>query len=432
MSATNRGWAWLLLAGCTGGGDPVEVTEIRAEVARDVATVVTVTFTTSEAVSATVVFGVDGALDHVTPPTASGTGHAAMLLGIPADREISYAIVVDGEQSEVSTVLTEALPADIPTATTTGSHDGYVLTTHTTDAGDWVLMFDPLGQIVWYHLDDRGLSIYRAYPLRDGSGIVYASAIVRGGPAPDSAFVRVSWDGSTESEQPVPDLAHDFVERDDGALVSLRYETRDGVLGNDVVAVGLDASVTQLWSAWDCWDPVTQPGDDPEHGWTHTNALDYDAGSGLYVVGVRNFATIAAVDVDSRTCPWGFGGVGGTVALEGSAFIHQHQFDWTGDRMLVFDNDGAPGNASRAVEYTYDAAAGTAAFQAVFQPDPSLYSFIMGDVHRRADGSTMVLYSVPGVILRFDPDGTETWRLSFDEGGPLGFMSDLASPYAAD
>jgi hypothetical protein len=36
---------------------------------------------------------------------------------------------------------------------------------------------------------------------------------------------------------------------------------------------------------------------------------------------------------------------------------------------------------------------------------------------------------VPGVILDFDADGAERWRLTVDEGGPLGFVSTWNTAY---
>ena len=429
MSPTKYAIALALGTAACAGEPAVTVSAVDARVADAVQTVVTLTFETDAPVSAAVHFGVNGARDRVAPPTPVGTTHTVTLLGLPAEADVGWEIRVDDAPVETGSVRTGALPPGIPTATTTGPRDGFLLTTHTTDAGDWVVVYDGDGRVVWYHEDTRGLSIYRAHPLADGTGIVYASAIVRGGPAPDSAFVTVSWDGAAETERPVPDVAHDFVVMDDGGLITLRYETRDGVLGNDLAAVDADGTVTPLWSAWDCWDPVAVPGDDPEHGWTHANALDRDPATGLFLVGVRNFATIAAVDLETRSCPWGFGGAAGTVALTGATFLHQHQFAWDDGEMLVFDNDGAPGNASRALAYDFDAAAGTAAQTAAYAPVPSLYSFIMGDVHRLDDGGALALYSVPGVILDFDADGAERWRLTVDEGGPLGFVSTWATAY---
>ncbi len=415
--------------GTTDGSASIDVTGLKAEVSTAIATVVTVSFTADVQGALTVAFGVEGALDREAPVVSDGTSHTALLLGLPADTNVSYAVRVDGADGPTQTVLTGSLPAGVPATTTTGPRDGFVLTSRTTDFGDWILMLNGEGQVVWYHADTGGLSTFRARPSVDGSGIVYSRAIVAGGPSPDSALVRVSWDGETASEIAVPDLAHDFVEVADGTLVSLRYETREGIEGNDLVSVSATGEATQIWSAWDCWDPAIHIGDDPDHGWTHANALDLDEATGLYLVGLRNFATISAVDASARSCAWGFGGVGGTVDVEGAAFLHQHQFEWAGDRMLVFDNDGAPGTVSRTIEYSFDVAAGTATEVGVRRATPDLYSFIMGDVLPTESGGTVALWSVPGVIIDFDAAGAETWRLTFTDKGPLGFMTLLDTPY---
>jgi hypothetical protein len=296
------------------------------------------------------------------------------------------------------------------------------------ETANLVLLLDPDGNVTWWHQDTRGLSVFRALATHDGQGVVYASAIYNGGPAADSALVRVPWDGSSEEAVPVPNLAHDFVEKPDGTVVAVNYVTQDDILGSGLVQIDRDGATTQLWTTWDCLDPVANPGDDPEHGWTHANALDYVPDEDAYLVGLRNLGTILRVDADG-TCPWGFGGSGGTVTISGPRFIHEHQFEKTDGGLLVFDNDGAPGNESRALEYAFDEAAGTASLTTTFSHDPPLYSFIMGDVHRLPDDDTLVLFSVPHTVDRFGPDGVVKWSVELGGDALLGFFQPLASPY---
>ncbi|MEQ1568787.1 MAG: aryl-sulfate sulfotransferase [Myxococcota bacterium] len=428
-SNTDLRWGWVALAclGCK--HEPGGPTDVASEVSARISTVITVRWTTDEPTSGAVSFGVDGALDRTTPSTPSATDHEVVLVGLPADRDVSWAIVSDGETTDVHTDHTGPLPAGLVPPTVTGDgNDRWLLTTLVGEPNT-VVLFDPSGEPTWWYDDPRGLSVFRARITRDGEGIVYSSAIVDGGPSPDSALVRVSWDGERVEELPVPDLAHDFVELPDGTLASLRYETRDDVLGSGVVEVSRDGTVTPTWSAWDCLDPTANPSDDPAHGWTHANALDYQADRDRYLVGLRNLGTLIAVDRATGDCPWAFGGSGGDVDVNGATFLHQHQFEQIDGGMLVFDNDGAVGNASRVVEYTFDEAAGTAEELRVFSADPPLYSFIMGDTDRLPDGDTFALFSVPGVIERFDPEGASTWRLELGGDDLLGFLQHLSDPY---
>lgn len=419
----------LLLLAC--GGPSVEITGARAELA-DVGTVVVVTWQTSEPALSRVAFGVGGATDRSTPAEAEpSTDHRAVLVGLPPDSDVTWRIQSGDAATDPATITTGALPDGVPATTATGSgNDRFLLLPSTGDvqAGDanWILLLDPDGAVTWAHEDTRGLSVFRARVAGDGSGIVYGSVIDGGGPAAGSEIVRVAWTGEELSALPVPDLAHDFVELADGTVVSLAYETRDDVLGNDLLAIHADGSFEQVWSAWDCYDPVTHPSDDPQHGWTHANALDLDPATGEYLVGIRNLATITRVDPVTRTCPWALGGVG-TLDVDGARFIHQHQFDVDGDTVLVFDNDGAAGNVSRAIEYAVDGE--TATEVRTFEADPPLYSFILGDTERLPDGDTLVLYAVPQTIDRVDGGGERVWRLEVEGGGPLGFVEVLESPY---
>ncbi|MBA2321564.1 MAG: aryl-sulfate sulfotransferase [Deltaproteobacteria bacterium] len=434
MSRTDRTAASLalLLAACK--GDDIEISEVEAVVSDDVATVVIVTWRTDVPTRGHVLFGVEGEGERATADTPEGTEHRAVLVGLPANAAISGEVVSGDSTAPLPPLETGSLPDDIPTTSFEGEPgDDFALTSATVAgseeiASNWVLLTDPAGRVVWYHRDDRGLSIFRARASVDGAGVVYASVLENGGPSENSELVRVSWDGSTESAVAVPNLAHDFVEREDGVVVSLGYVFRDDIEGNDLVEIRADGSTESLWTTWDCFDPVENAGDDPAHGWTHANALDYDLASGDYLVGLRNLATIARVDTATRTCPWGFGGTGGTVDIEGTRFIHQHGFELAGDRMLVFDNDGGAGNVSRGIEYAFDEDALTATEERVLVADPPLYSFIMGDIHRLDDGGTVLLWSVPQLIDRLDAEGVRVGRLSIEGGAALGFVELIRDP----
>jgi hypothetical protein len=419
-----------LAVGCAHPSTSIGIADVVVTPSDDVATVLTATWTTSAPATGRVRFGLEGALDRVTPDTEEGTEHSMDLLGLPADADVSVQVEVGTEHSETVAVPTGALPADIPTTTASGDAPGQFLLTTATGPANWILMIDDQGRTVWYHRDDRGLSVFRARPSVDGTGIVYTSVIENGLASPDSEVIHVPWAGGAEQAVAVPDLAHDFVEQPDGTVVSLAFATQDGVEGNDLLAIDAAGAATEVWSTWDCFDPVENPGDDPEHGWTHANAVDLDPVTGQYTVGLRNLATLAVVDPTDRSCPWALGGSGGTLEISGARFIHEHQFERTADGMLVFDNDGAPGNESRAIEYAIDLPAGTATERTTFVADPPLYSFIMGDVHRFLGGDTLVLWSTPGMIDRMDPDGVRVWRVEIGADGPLGFVEALDDPYA--
>lgn len=435
MVTVSRSKAWrarrpallaALLAACNG---ELAVEDVTATVSEDVATVITVAWTSSRAEAMRVEYGEAGAFDLATPAESEPTTeHSATLVGMPAETEVSFRIVGDEYEGDAQTATTGALPPGVPDATVDGGgYDGWLLTS-VNGGTNWVLMLDDQGRVVWYYDDHRGLSVFRARVARDGQGIVFASAIQGGGPAETSSIVRVPWAGGAEEEHVVPALAHDFVELEDGTVVSLAYHEQDEIEGNSLLAVDRDGGTTELWTTWDCYDPLTDLGDDPSQGWTHANAMDR-LDDGTYLVGLRNFGTITHVDPTDRSCAFGFGGQNGTVGLDGGRFIHQHQFEWTGQSMVVFDNDGFTGDESRAVEYTFDGTQDPAPLVREIHADPPEYSFIMGDVHRLPDENTLIAWAVPRKIDLYDPDDARLWRVEVGGNGPLGFVELLENPF---
>lgn len=425
-----------LLAGCNNGGFPVEAYDLEAEVSDAVATVVTVTWTTSEPITGYVVAG-----DVETPPETEPTqSHRAVLRGLAPDTTYDVYVQLDnGGNSEVVQVTTGPLPAELPELAVTGDGNDAWMAVPIIGSIAAPVLLRPDGQISWYHVDDRGLDVYRVRPSVDGESMLYNAASVSGDPADDSVIVRVAWDGSSEEEIVVPLLAHDFVEHPDGTIAAIVVEYRevDGeqLRGDSILEIHPDGTQTKVWTSWDCFDPAVHTGDEPDD-WTFANALDYDAEAQVYTLGMRNFSSIARIDRATGACGWVLGDEAATVTFAGgsSPFMHQHQFDLLGDPaaptgIVVFDNEGSGETASRVQEYTLDLAAGTATEVWSYTADPAVYSFVLGDVTRLDDGDTLITWSVGGQIERVSPAGDSTWKVNTGVGSAFGFDTVLASPY---
>jgi len=423
-----------------GGVSEVVVSDVALEPLASMGTVIEATWTTDAAVPARVRFTVDGRTRETA--TVEATAHRHLLVGVAPEAEVSVELVhdtADGEQTQAESVTAGALPG-APATTATGTSDRFLVLPLINEAANQssLAIIDPDGRVVWKVDDTSGLSVFRAHVARDGSGVVYAATLVDGGPNPDSKLVYVGWDGVVQREVPVPYLAHDFVELDDGSIVSLAYEFREdptlgGVEGNRLVEVAPDGTVVgDVWSAWDCYDPNVNESIDLEHGWIHANALDYDATSGRFLVGMRNLTTIASVDIETSSCAWGFGGNGGTVDITSSeSFLHQHQFEKTDGGMLVFDNSGAAGFESRVLEYSFDEGAGTASLERVISTGE--FTFILGDVHRLDGGDTLVTWSVPDLVQRIDSDDNVVWSVTADDDDLIfGFTEVMEDPGRPD
>lgn len=404
-----------------------EVSDVAVTIAPQMGTVVTIAWAQSFDSDGYVEFGEDGDLTRSTRvlPSSGGVGEA-LLVGLPPDTEISYRVVAGGEAQPTETFTTGSLP-NAPTMTVEGEQDRF-FALPLIDGSSTATVIDPKGRVVWMHEDTRNLSIFRVHVLKDGSGIAYTATLTGSNPNPNSVLVKLSWDLTTEEVIEIPYMGHDFYELDDGRIVTLAYEWRDKIEGNKLTVLDTDGTQTDIWSAWDCYDPAVNESIDLEHGWTHANALDYDPTRDAFLVGMRNLTTIAQVEWDG-TCTWGFGGSGGTVDISGAKFYHQHQFTRLDGGLLVFDNDGATGLESRVIEYAFDEVAGTASVERIIRADPPLHTFILGDAHRLDDGDTVITWSVPSTIDRVAPDDTNVFRMVADQASlTFGFTEVLVDP----
>jgi hypothetical protein len=431
-------------AGACGGGaaapDPKAPTGVTAQVSTAIRTVVHVRWTTAEASIGYVEFGPTGAMEMKTPvETTPATEHTAALLGLSADTVIYYrAVALDGatvHPGATATIRTGDLPVGMPALTLTGNgHQGFTVVP-VLGGTTAVTIIDAAGNIVWYHTDDRDLDFYRARLSVDGKNLVYNAANISGAPSEASELVRVALDGTSTSFTRVPLLAHDFVEHADGTLAAIVVEYRDfegaPLRGDKIVEVAPDGTQRTVWSAWDCFDPAIVKSDDVAQGWTFANALDYDAAADVYYLGMRNLSSIARINRQTRACDWVLGLSGATLSFAPGAakFLHQHQFQVRGNRIVIMDNEGSPGNESRVLEYELDLTAKTATQVWSYVASPSVYTFVLGEPTRFDDGGTFINWSAAGQLERLDAAGARTWKLNTGAGYVFGFHTLAASLY---
>lgn len=438
--------AFAFLASACGEADDIRrPADVEAEVSGDIETVVSVSWTTDVPSVGYVEYGPTKEMEFNTPLESKATKrHSVSLLGLDSDTRYHYRVVTwDGDQGSASTIetlRTGDLPGTIPVLTLDAEEDGndqYVLTT-VLGRNPGVLIINPEGRIVWYHTDTRELDFYRARLSLDGKSILYNAASVSGDISDASEIVRVSLDGSETTSIPIPLLAHDFVLHEDGTIGAMVVEYRDfdgmDLRGDTIVEIDEDGDMTTIWTSWDCFDPTEVRGDDIEHGWTFANALDYDEDEEAYYIGMRNFSSIAKVNRGSGECEWVFGSFGSTIDFEDGAdrFLHQHQFQIRGDRILILDNDGSTGNESRVLEYELDLENNVARQIWSYVSDPSVYTFVLGEPIRLNDGDTFINWSAAGQMERVTEEEEVTWKLNSEAGFAFGFNTLLPGLYTSD
>ncbi len=426
----------------SGGTDPgpgsLSPQSIEARVSDNISTVVIVSWETEEASTGYVEYGPTEELGLSTPLSSESTSHEAALLGLTAETDYFYRVVVVADDvsldGKIQSFTTGSLPLGLPDLEVTGDgHDQFTLVP-VLGATTAITIINPEGKIVWYHTDDRDLDFYRARLSADGEHLIYNAGSVSGDPSDESEIVRVRLDGSGSKSVPVPLLAHDFVEHPDGTIgaIVVEYREVDGVTirGDQIVELSGDGDIETVWSAWDCFDPEQDRSDDLEHGWTFANALDYDPDEDAYYLGMRNFSSIAKIDRESGTCEWVLGFSGSTFDFaDGSdRFLHQHQFEVRGDHILVLDNDGSSGSESRVLEYELDFDNNLATQVWSYVASPPVYTFVLGEPTRLSDEDVFVNWSAAGQLERVSGDET-TWKLNTRAGFIFGFHTLASSLY---
>jgi len=439
-AALSTSIAALCLLGC-GEQDVVQrPSDVRAELATDVATVVRVSWRTDVATVGYVEYGLDPTMAFSTPLEATPSlEHSLLLLGLHPDAAYSFRVVTwDGRQagaSRVESVRTGAISAKIPTFSQTGVGLEQLLVLPLRGADPGVVIVDGTGAVVWYHLDTSGLEPLRARLSDDKSSVLYNEVSVDE-PSKDSAIVKVALDGSDERSLPVPFLGHDFLELPDGKLAALTGEAgADGVRDDSIVEIDADGSLSKVWSVSDCFDLAQLPGDGNASAGAYANSLDYadaaDPTERAYYVGLRNFSSIVKVLPETGECEWVLGTTAATLEFSGdsAAFVHQSGFDVYGNRALVMDN-GASSDTSRVVEYELDAKAGTATERQSYVEPNGGNAGELGSATRLVDGSWFVDWADLG-RAELVKDGSSVWRLSA-KGARFGYHTLTETPYAAD
>ena len=434
--------ALLLPLGC-GESDALQrPADVRAELAADVATVVRVSWRTDVATVGYVEYGPAPEMAWSTPLEATPSlEHSQLLLGLHGDAAYSFRVVTwDGREAGASTiqsVRTAAIPTELPTFSQTGDGLEQLVVLPLRGPKPGVVIVDPAGEVVWYHLDASGLEPLRARLSADKSHVIYNEASVADAPSEASAIVTVALDGSEVRSIPVPFLAHDFLELPDGTLAALTGEQNaDGVRDDSITEIDAAGNLTKVWSVSDCFDQAREPGDGPASAWAYANALDYvDAGGGAneraYYVGLRNFSSIVKVLPETGKCSWVLGTTAATLefAADSSPFLHQSGFDVYGTRALVMDN-GLPADASRVVEYELDLAAGTAAERQSFREPSGENVGELGGATRLVDGKWFVNWASLGRAELVE-DGASIWQLSAKRAA-FGYHTLTETLYAAD
>jgi hypothetical protein len=412
-----------LLLGCQPG-----ITDITATVHPEVATLVDVSWTTPEGMSARVEYGKTADLGLSTEPSSSGQ---VRLFGLHGAETYHFRVVPeDGKQaSETLTFLTDNLPGDLPTLTLSGDPEavpGYIATTLLGNVNAAVVI-DGEGEIIWYKMLPTIDYVTRMRLRPDKNGITYIAKL-EDSTAAD--LQSVDWEGTPlRTVEELAAFNHDWVELPDESLLFIAYDhlTHEGneYRGDKVMRLNTDDSREEVWSVWNDFDIEDFGMSSAMDTWSHANALHATPDGNGFFIGLRNMNTIAKVGLESGDLEWWAGfhedATYQTASLA-DGFNGQHNFHaLSSGNILVFDNHILGGTDTRAAEYSLHDDTGEAVLEWEFHHDPRIDAGAMGDVRRMDTGDTLITWCLSGEIQVISPEREVLWQLNTELGIAFGY-----------
>jgi len=291
-----------------------------------------------------------------------------------------------------------------------------------------LVLFNRSGEIVWMHDQDGDFGAVTGQTLTDDGTILYVFRPTdRHGAGYEIDLNRnVHW-----ISREGPWLHHEVGNGPDGnrAYLYWIFEEYDGDLyeGDGIELVDPDTNeVLWSWNIFDHFDPAEfQVPELAREGisrigaldWSHSNAVIWDEARSVFWVSVRHFDRLIGVDYPSGevVITLGQGGIGGDGLMS-----HQHAPELQPDgSILLWDNgNGYSPPFSRAVQYSFDAEAGT--YQRLFEwhDEPTFFDRAVGDANRLPNGNTLITAGVSGRIIEVDAAGRIVWdlRMEADSG----------------
>ena len=381
-----------------------------------------------------------GSLDSVTAAVAA-SGDPSMsdsviapVLGLLPQTEytlvpVGYAACGGVSGSSVA-FTTGALPADLPTYSTSGADPtrGYVAFA----ASPYGIVIDNTGRVVWYHRFPGGSGLnFQAQP--QGRGHYFG--LPPGQPARwmeiDPAGTVVRTFGCARNLQP---RFHDLIVLGDNSLWLLCDETRSmdltpfggmanaQVTGTVVQHVSATGALLFEWNPFDHFaitdlDSLDRIGQNVN--WTHGNALDLDSDGNL-IVSFRALSEITKINATTGEVIWRMGGRAGQFVFGGAnkqLFARQHGVRAASAGALVLLDNLSDPRESRAKRISYDVTRNppTAWLSASYGSQPPVVALLGGTTQALLDGRTLVAYGNGGRVEEYDASGNVVWRI---EGNP--------------
>jgi hypothetical protein len=451
-----------LLVGCS--DDPTSpaaepILNARVEANPYNALALNVIFTASGAPQARVRYRPVGGAAEATPygPVVDGE-RMIPVLGLLPDTDYEIVIEAVSDQGEHFTEpmigRTESVPDDVLAITLQSTEGTLADRLLLTAVGDYMVVFDGSGQVVWYRWMDAGAHVVDATGV--GTFVVYVGE-TRGWDPTFGYFREIGPAGDLlrrhVANAPLYTDNHEIlmtVDPDGGVSTHFfSYDLRRvdmspygggaaaNVAGHQLLRFGPDGGLEFLWNGWDHfeideWEVAVPP---PAScvslcDFDHPNSLDFD-GEGNYVASFRSLNQVVSIEPRTGSVLWRLGGQNSDFTFVDdplNGFSGQHTARIVDGRVLLFDN--GPNHAprhSRAVEYELSPGDSTATLVWSYEPSPLIYAPFQSSVQRLEDGNTLVAFSQGGHVHEVAADGTVVWKGNVRvDGVPYGFYRVVA------
>ena len=473
----NKTWMLLILAlaGCkdkdgvdtsdpTSPGDDA-CSAVEASAADTVKTAITFSWMTDTEGTATVEYGLDGALDLSLASETSGTDHSVTVPLLRSGQTYSWRGTVQTTAGDTITCDTQEVTIapqpqgilgfnlNISDPERSAVANGYVLFTTLQAEASFVGMIDGTASYVFFQdpsQEDPLMGSVGAHPGLDGRSIVW-NVYDRDRNVDVGGIRRVDIRGGDITATRTLNAHHDFVEISEGEFGWLAYNFRENVdvagtpptiaasictdgscpVASDMIYEGSEGmsdetASTEVMSlldtitpTWVCEHAEDYDGFVPEYfNLTHANSLIYEESEDVYFMMSRHLDAIFKVERATGDVLWQLGGEGSDFTAIGELFDHGHySHHWPGG-FLVFDNgDHRSPPVSRVAEYSYDEQAMTV--ELVWEMEEPTGSFIavLGDARRLSNGNTLIDWSSKGRIQEVTPDKEVVWEAEATIGG---------------
>ncbi|MFT4975382.1 MAG: hypothetical protein ACI8S6_001269 [Myxococcota bacterium] len=383
--------------------------------------------------SATVAYSTDGDPgDREGVVTSSGEGHTATLWGLPPLSEVRYSFTSDGESCE-DTFTASGLPSGLPTFATS-SHDEdaagswrYIAGVAMGEVGS-LFIIDREGRWRWHQVHDNEVNVSAVLLGVDGETMLYNSFDQDRTNDIGQVHTR-SLLGDEVTDTRTEGAHHTFTQLPDGTIAFPSVDVRSwldpdldeevDVVGDRILEIAPDGTVTEIWSIWDHEEPFKHDTWDSSfygdlgQDWTHGNALNYSPERGTYLFSLGHLDTIYEIDrtgeVLLRLTP--------DDIVSGTAYNFQHDPSWTDDGTLTLLSypDDSP---ARAIEYAVSAE-GTMEELWSYERDRS-GTTLLGQVRRLPNGNTFISFGGMGEMREVTPEGEVVWQLNASLGSWFG------------